>query len=205
MRHAGGAEIFLQVGGQAVVVAEEDAGEQSGLGVGQQLEDGGLGAGFEGVDGVVKRVALPFGQHGSAGQVHQTVDALPRQVIFVVEIAVAAWGFQCAAEPYLGTVGDGWEAEDAGLDEAGDGHGRSISQLDFRHRHPQIDRAVAHIRLIGHNAGNNNVGFAVVIGDVGGGDGGLHGRVSCPTKGQQTQAGQQQGGCLLSPQEQGAN
>jgi hypothetical protein len=94
--HASSAEGFGQIGGNAVVIAKQYTSEQGCLGIGDELIDGRLGSVFEGKNGMIKGAALPLAQYRDLGQIHQAMNTLSGQVIFVAEVFKFRRGFYLA-------------------------------------------------------------------------------------------------------------
>ncbi len=84
--HAGGLESVFKGGRQAVIIAQEDAAEQGGLGAGQHLVDGCLGAAAHGRQGQQEGVPPAALQKLDLRELHQAVDVLVGQVSLVVKL-----------------------------------------------------------------------------------------------------------------------
>jgi len=97
VRGARGREGGHQVGGDAALHAQQDAGQECGLGIGQDAGDGILCATLEGVKRGPEGVALSALEQRDLRTAQQRVHSLPGQVVFVGEVRELGWGLQQTA------------------------------------------------------------------------------------------------------------
>jgi hypothetical protein len=85
VRSAGDAKIFLHVRRQTSIDAEQDAAQQRGLRLRQNLLNDDVGAIAESIDGRENRAALIVCQHFDLRTIDHGIHALPRKEIIVIE------------------------------------------------------------------------------------------------------------------------
>jgi len=166
VRGTRGREVGHQVSGDATLHAQQDAGQERGLGVGQDAGDGILRTALESIESGPERIAPPALEQRDLRAAQQRVHSLPGQVVPIGKIREFGRGLQQTANlqpvavTVLGIAGGTYQGQAAYLVL------RFVFESNSVGLHAEIGVGGTHVWLGSNDAGEYAPAL-VVVGDQG--------------------------------------